>query len=332
MSQIKDSKSLEVQDFNARSGAASSATKHYGEALLDAARKDTRIVCLTADLTLPTETDLFRDHLPDRFHQVGIAEANMIGIAGGLARSGEIPFVHSFCVFVTRRCYDQVAMQVAYPRANVKIVGVIPGLTTLLGVSHQAIDDMALMRALPNMTVIEPSGPDQVRAAVAAIAAYDGPVYLRLKRADGTEKTNGAASDFTIGKMRILREGKHGLIIACGLMVDIALSAANLLAAEGVETTVVDMATIKPLDPGLIELARQMPVVVTAENHSIIGGLGSAVAELLMENDVHTKFRRVGVRDTFAEGGTTPYLLEKYGLSDKALAATLRDALVSAAP
>ncbi|CDZ47812.1 transketolase family protein [Neorhizobium galegae] len=318
--------SLEVLDFNARGTAAASAAKHYGEALLEAAQRDTRIVCLTADLTLPTETDLFRDHIPERFHQVGIAEANMIGIAGGMARCGEIPFVHSFCVFATRRCYDQVAMQVAYPRANVKVVGVIPGLTTMLGVSHQAIDDVALMRALPNMVVVEPSGPAQVRAAVAAIAAYNGPVYLRLKRADGTEKPTEAASDFHIGRMRVLRTGKSGLVVACGMMVDIALEAAGSLDGEGIDVTVVDMSTIKPIDPALIDLARQMPLVVTAENHSIIGGLGSAVAELLMENDVHVKFRRIGVRDVFAEGGTTPYLFEKYGLSAKALAATIREA------
>lgn len=326
MSKNEIRESLEVLDFNTRSTAAASAVKHYGEALLEVAQRDTRIVCLTADLTLPTETDLFRDHIPERFHQVGIAEANMIGIAGGMARCGEIPFVHSFCVFATRRCYDQVAMQVAYPRANVKVVGVIPGLTTMLGVSHQAIDDMALMRALPNMVVVEPSGPAQVRAAVAAIAAYSGPVYLRLKRADGTEKLTEAASDFQIGKMRVLRGGKGGLLVACGMMVDIALEVADRLAGEGIELTVVDMSTIKPLDPALIDLARQMPLVVTAENHSIIGGLGSAVAELLMENDVHVKFRRVGVRDVFAEGGTTPYLFEKYGLSAKAIAATIREA------
>jgi transketolase len=331
MSQTDERTSLEVLDFNARGTSAANARKHYGEALLEAARSDDRIVCLTADLTLSTETDLFRDQLPERFHQVGIAEANMVGIAGGLARSGEIPFVHSFCVFATRRCYDQVAMQVAYPRANVKIVGVIPGLTTLLGVSHQAIDDIALMRALPNMTVIEPSSPDQVRAAVAAIARYDGPVYLRLKRADGTENTDDSASNFTIGEMRVLRDGGQGLIVACGMMVEIALAAAKLLSLEGVEVTVVDMATIKPLDPALVDLARQMPLVVTAENHSIIGGLGSAVAELLMENDVHAKFRRVGVRDTFAEGGSTAYLFEKYGLSSQALAATVRQALTKPA-
>jgi transketolase len=321
-----DRNSLEVHDFNARSKSAAGAVKHYGEALLEAARRDPRIVCLTADLTLPTETDLFRDALPDRFHQVGIAEANMIGIAGGLARSGEIPFVHSFCVFATRRCYDQIAMQVAYPRANVKIVGVIPGLTTLLGVSHQAIDDIALMRALPNMTVIEPSTPEQVRAAVVAIAAHEGPVYLRLKRADGAEASAEAASAFQIGRMRVLRQGRDGLIVACGMMVDIALRAASALGREGLSLTIVDMPTVKPLDPDLAELARGLPVIVTAENHSIIGGLGSAVAELLMERGVRAEFRRVGVRDTFAEGGSTPYLFQKYGLSEQSIIDAVKDA------
>ncbi|UWU78738.1 hypothetical protein N2603_09875 [Bradyrhizobium huanghuaihaiense] len=319
MTAASDRESLEVLDFTERNTSVAPAVKHYGEALVEAARRDPRIVCLTADLTLPTETDVFRDMLPDRFHQVGIAEANMIGIAGGLARSGEIPFVHSFCVFATRRCYDQIAMQVAYPRANVKIVGVIPGLTTLLGVSHQAIDDLALMRALPNMTVIEPAGPSDVRAAVAAVAAHEGPVYLRLKRADGMGQRVKATPDFQIGRMRVLRQGVDGLLVACGMMVEIALCAAETLAREGLWVTVVDMPTVKPLDPDLAELARGMPLVVTAENHSIIGGLGSAVAELLLEADVDVGFRRVGIGDVFAEGGSTAYLFEKYGLSERAI-------------
>lgn len=320
-----DAESLLVKDFNARGSAAASAPKHYGEALLEAARQDPRIVCLTADLTLPTETDLFRDALPDRFLQVGIAEANMIGIAGGMARSGDIPFAHSFCVFATRRCYDQIAMQIAYPNLNAKVVGVIPGLSTLLGVSHQAIDDIALMRALPNMTVIEPSGPGQVRKAVAAIARHPGPVYLRMKRADGTEQDLPSLDDrFEIGKARVLREGKDGLLLGCGMMVPVILEAADILAASGLAVTVVDVSTIKPLDPGIVELAARAPVVVTAENHSVIGGLGSAVAELLMEAGVARPFARVGVQDVFAEGGTTPFLFDRYGLSGKAVVAAFR--------
>lgn len=318
---------LTVEDFNQRGAAAAPARKFYGETLLELARQDPRIVCLTADLTMPTETDLFRDALPERFHQVGIAEANMIGLAGGMARSGEIPLVHSFCVFATRRCYDQIAMQVAYPNLNVKIVGVIPGLTTMLGVSHQAIDDIALMRALPNMTVIEPSGPATVPAAVRAALAHDGPVYLRLKRADGTEagviEEEGA---LPLGRMRVLRRPGEGLLLACGMMVETSLAAADLLAAEGIAVGVVDVPTLKPLDSEIAQLASGLRAVVTAENHSIIGGLGSAVAELLMEAGVRTGFSRIGVRDVFAEGGTTPYLFERYGLTAAAIAQSYREA------
>src|SRR5580693_4959435 len=165
------------------------SARSYGQALLAAAKANDRIVCLGADLSQPTETYLFRDELPDRFFMLGIQEANMIGVASGMARCGDIPFAHSFCVFVTRRVYDQVAMQVAYPRTNVKIVGFIPGLTTQLGVSHQAIDDIALMRSLPNMTVVEPCGPEQVPAAVQAALAHEGPVYLRLSLASQAADT-----------------------------------------------------------------------------------------------------------------------------------------------
>jgi transketolase len=318
---------LTVQDFNQRGAAAAPSRKFYGETLLELARQDPRIVCLTADLTLPTETDLFRDALPERFLQVGIAEANMVGIAGGMARSGEIPFVHSFCVFATRRCYDQIAMQVAYPRLNVKIVGVIPGLTTLLGVSHQAIDDIALMRALPNMTVIEPSNPAAVPAAVRAAAAHDGPVYLRLKRADGTETAIGPDEfSLPIGVARMLRQPGEGLLLACGMMVEQALRAAELLAAEGIMVGVVNVPTLKPLDPRIATMVEGMRAVVTCENHSIIGGLGSAVAEQLMEAGVRTGFGRIGVRDVFAEGGTTPYLFARYGLDAEAIAQAYREA------
>lgn len=317
---------LTVQDFNQR-GAAGGARRFYGETLLELARADPRIVCLTADLTMPTETDLFRDALPDRFVQVGIAEANMIGVAGGMARCGDIPFAHSFCVFATRRCYDQIAMQVAYPRANVKIVGVIPGLTTLLGVSHQAIDDVALMRALPNMTIIEPSGPADTPAAVRAAAAHDGPVYLRLKRAQGDEADIAPTPGvLELGRAAVLRAPGEGLLIASGMMVEQALRAADLLLEDGMCVGVVDVRTLKPLDPTLAELARDAVAVVTAENHSVIGGLGSAVAELLIERGVRARFARVGVQDVFAEGGTTAYLFERYGLDAPAIAAAYRRA------
>ncbi|MEO8280320.1 MAG: transketolase C-terminal domain-containing protein [Ideonella sp.] len=317
---------LKVGDFNTRN-ALTPIRRVYGEALLKAAREDERIVALSADLTSATEIDLFRDELPKRFFQVGIAEANMIGIAGGMARSGDMPFVHTFSVFATRRCYDQIAMQLAYPRCNAKIVGFIPGLTTLLGVSHQAIDDIALMRALPNMTVIEPADVRQIPAAVRAAVAHDGPVYLRLRRPDGPPPADMPELPLQRGQRALLREGKDGVILACGLMCAVAETAAERLAKQGLSVAVANLATLKPLDEaGVIELAKRFGTVVTAENHSIIGGLGSAVAECLLEAGVRVGFERVGVRDCFAEGGTTPYLLTRYGLDANAIVAAFQRA------
>lgn len=321
MNAATQAEKLKVGDFNAR-GAPAPIRRVYGEALLQAAQRDPRIVALSADLTAATEIDLFRDTLPDRFFQVGIAEANMIGIAGGMARQGDVAFVHTFSVFATRRCYDQIAMQAAYPRTNVKIVGFIPGLTTMLGISHQAIDDVALMRALPNMTVIEPCDARQIPAAVAATVAHEGPVYLRLKRPDGPQPEGELP--LQRGRLALLRDGSDGVIFASGVMCAAALQAAERLAAQGVSVAVANVATLKPLDEdGIAALAARCGSVVTAENHSIIGGLGSAVAECLLERGVHAGFERIGVRDCFAEGGSTPYLLARYGLDAEAIAAAM---------
>jgi transketolase len=292
------------------------SARSYGQALLAAAKADERIVCLGADLTQPTETYLFRDQIPERFFMLGIQEANMVGVAGGMARAGDIPFAHSFCVFITRRVYDQIAMQAAYPKLPVKLVGFIPGLATELGVSHQAIDDIALMRALPNMAVIEPSGPEQIGAAFAAALAYDGPVYLRLSIALAKPDETTPLVTCELGNGLVLREGSDVAILACGSMVAQALAAADELAGQGISATVANMASLKPVDTALTErLAREHRVLITAENHSVIGGLGSAVAETLALAGVATRFAMIGVRDVFAEGGTTPYLMEKYGLT-----------------
>ncbi|WP_158814613.1 transketolase family protein [Methylocapsa sp. S129] len=318
MTATASSESAKVEDFIA-CGAADAIPRFYGDALVEAARRDPRIVCLCADLRGSTETDLFARELPDRFVDAGIAEANMIGMAAGMARCGDIPFVHSFCVFVTRRCYDQVAVQVAYPALPVKIVGFLPGLTTMLGVSHQAIDDIALMRALPNMTIIEPSGSEQLGAAVEAALTVDGPVYLRMKRPD-TAIPGLLPRSLTPGKGEILRLGRDGVIIACGVMVAAAMEASRRLAANGIDAGVVNMPTIKPLDETLVvESARRTGLIVVAENHSIIGGLGSAIAETLLEAGVSTGFARVGIQDRFAEGGSTPYLHAKFGLTADAI-------------
>jgi transketolase len=305
-------------------GSEALTARSYGKALFELAQVDKRIVCLGADLTQPTETGLMRDNAADRFVMLGIAEANMIGVAAGMARCGDIPFTHTFCVFATRRCYDQVAMQVAYPRTNVKIVGFMPGLTTPLGVSHQAIDDVALMRALPGMTIIEPSGPEQIGAAVRAAAARDGPVYLRLPIASRQIDEVTPLRGLTIGKGEILRQGKDIAIITAGVTVTSALRAAELLYPD-LDATVVNMHTLKPIDSMLVkQLAASHRALLTLENHSTIGGLGSAVAEVLALSDHNPRFAMIGVPDTFAEGGSLPYLMARFGLDPDSVVITAR--------
>lgn len=313
---------LEAADFINRSFKP--LPRAYGDALVEAANSDPRIVALCADLVPPTETDRFRDELPERFHNVGIAEANMIGMAGGMARSGEIPFCHSFCAFITKRVLDQITMQAAYPNLPVKIVGFLPGVATLLGVSHQAIEDVAIMRAVPNMAIFEPSGPEYHAAMVKLALDWDGPAYLRMKRPE-TTPADFAPQTLEVGKGVIRREGGDVTIISAGLCVAESLAAAETLAQEGIDTRVIDMASLKPIDAGLIlESAAKTGAVVTAENHSIIGGLGSAVAEVLMDEGIGLPFKRVGILDRFCEGGTTPYLMNKFGIDATAIAYAVR--------
>jgi transketolase len=294
--------------------------KAYGNALVDLAAVRPEVVCIGADLTRPTETELFRDTIPERFFNLGMAEANAVGVAAGMARAGDIPFVHTFAVFATRRAFDQVAMQVAYPRTNVKLIGFMPGLTTPGGVTHQAIEDLALMRSLPNMTVIEPADARQIREAVTALADHHGPVYMRVKRGEVPLLAESQSRSFSLGKVDVLREGSDAVIFACGLMVTLALEAAERLSGEGMDIAVVNVHTLKPLDTETIcELADRTGAVVTAENHSVIGGLGSAVAEALFDVGVRCRGTRVGILDTFAEGASPGYLFDKYGLSTEAI-------------
>jgi len=288
--------------------------KPYGTALVELARRRPEVVCLGADLTRQTETDLIRDQMPERFINVGMAEANMISIAGGLARAGHIVFANSFGVFATRRCYDQIAMSVAYPNLNVKIVGFMPGISSPGGPSHQAIDDMALMRALPNMTVVDLADATEISQAVEEVAAHPGPVYLRLKRGE-IPVIFDRTHRFTLRRAQVVVQGGEACLVASGMMVPAALAAAETLSRNGVSTAVVNSPVVKPLDAetvlGAIRGAR---VVVTAENHSIMGGLGSAVAEALAGAGLGVPLRRIGLQDTFAESGSREFLFEKYGL------------------
>jgi transketolase len=303
--------------------------KPYGQALVELARRLPEIVCLGADLTRQTETDLFRDEIPERFINVGMAEANMIGIAGGLARAGHIVFVNTFGVFCTRRCFDQIAMAVAYPNLNVKIVGFMPGLSSPGGPSHQAIEDVALMRALPNMTVVDPADATEVRQAVAAIAERPGPVYLRLKRGEIPEIFDANHRLDLDHAETVLGEGEaDACILAAGMMVPAALAAARALNEHGVSASVINVPVIKPLDGvSVVAAAKRSRLLVTAENHTVIGGLGSAVAEALAEAGVTTPLRRVGIADVFAESGSREYLFAKYGLGTRDIVETVWRAL-----
>jgi transketolase len=289
--------------------------KPYGKALVELARQRPDVICLGADLTRQTETDLFRDTLGERFINVGMAEANMMGIAGGLARAGHTVFVNSFGVFSTRRCYDQIAMAVAYPALNVKIVGFMPGLSSPGGPSHQAIDDVALMRALPNMVVLDLADANEIAQAVQIAADHRGPVYLRLKRGE-IPVIFDRSHKLSLDRAHVLSTGGDVCLIASGMMVPAAIAAAQTLGENGVAVSVVNAPVIKPLDGLTItNAAKGARLVVTVENHSIIGGLGSAVAEAMAGAGLGVPLVRVGIGDVFAESGSREYLFRRYGLS-----------------
>jgi transketolase len=294
--------------------------KPYGRALLALARAREEILCLSGDLTRQTEIDLFQDALPERFIHAGMAEANMIGMAGALARRGYIPFVHTFGVFATRRPLDQIVNAVAYPNLPVRIVGFMPGVSSPGGPSHQAIEDVALMRAIPNMMVIDVADAVEVSKVVPAIVDVSGPVYLRLKRGE-IPVIFEEDHDFSLTRAQVLTAGNDIALITNGMMLSPALAAADLLAGHGVTVKVVNAPVIKPLDVAtIVSAAQSSQAVIVAENHSIIGGLGSAVAEAMAEAGSGRRLRRVGLPDTFAEGSrTAPPLFRKYGLSTQDL-------------
>jgi transketolase C-terminal domain/subunit len=378
-----------MADYQVLSPPYRTVLKPYGQALVDLARQRPEIVCLSGDLTRQCEIDLFQAEFGDRFIHAGMAEANMIGVAGALARSGLIPFVHTFGVFATRRPLDQIVNAVAYPRLPVRIVGFMPGVSSPGGPSHQAIEDVALMRALPGMTVVDVADATETAQVVAAIADVPGPVYLRLKRGEipvifpadhrlsldraqilsetgtsggaatsggavtagggvtrgGADSTGGADSSgggassggadsdgggptrgggASAGGGVTTGGGETGggpgcevALFASGMMIAPALAAARVLRTSGISTVVVNVPVIKPLDTAtILDVAARAGTVITAENHTVIGGLGSAVAETLAEAALPRPLRRVGLADTFAEGAqSAPYLFTKYGLT-----------------
>lgn len=299
----------------------------YGETLVELGDKYHDIVVLDADLSKSTKTILFAKKYPERFFEMGIAEANMISTAAGLASCGKIPFASSFAVFATGRVYDQIRMDVAYSNANVKIFATHGGISVGKdGASHQMIEDLTLMRVLPNMTVLAPSDAVQTRRIVELMAMTKGPMYARIGRANASvlyKKED--LNDFKIGKGLIVKDGSDASIIACGTMVDQAIEAQETLLHDGVSARVVDMHTIKPLDERLvIKCARETNAILTLEEHSIIGGLGGAISEVLAESSSSIKFKRMGVQDIFCESGEPEQLFEKYGLSTAHVVKTVK--------
>ncbi|TQS76721.1 MAG: transketolase [Methanomethylophilus alvi] len=293
---------------------------YYGKALADLAPSRPDIVVMDADLAGSTKTSSFKAVTPERFVEVGIAEANMIGVAAGLAVSGKTVFASTFGVFASGRCWEQIRMAVAYPCLNVKVVATHCGLSVGPdGATHQALEDIALMRALPNMTVVVPADANEAYAATLALADFKGPAYMRMGRSKFPVITP-AGQTFEIGKASVMREGSDVTIVACGQLVVSALEAADKLAASGVSAEVINMSTVKPLDgETLLRSVRKTGAAVTAEEHSIIGGLGSAVCEFLSEN-LPVPVCRVGTKDIFGESGEADELLVKYGLTADGIA------------
>lgn len=292
----------------------------YGSALAELGKEKENLVVLDADLAAATKTEVFRKEFPDRHIDCGIAEANMIGIAAGLASTGKIPFVSSFAMFAAGRAYEQVRNSVGYPHLNVKIGATHAGISVGEdGASHQCNEDLALMRVIPGMTVINPSDAVEARAAVRAAYELDGPVYLRFGRLAVPVINDRADYQFEIGKGVLLKDGKDLTIIATGLCVSEALEAAQMLLKDGIDARVINIHTIKPLDEELvIKAAKETGKVVTVEEHSVIGGLGGAVAESLCEK-CPAKLLRIGIEDTFGESGPAAELIAKYGLDAKGI-------------
>jgi transketolase len=294
----------------------------YGEALLELGKKRPDIVVLDADLSGSTKTGKFAKVFPERFFNLGVAEQDMIGTAAGLALTGKVPFASTFAVFETGRAWDQIRLVVCYSNTNVKLVASHGGITVGEdGASHQALEDIALMRTLPNMKVIVPADATETTSVIHAVADMRGPVYVRLGRAKVPYVMPDDYS-FEIGKAHVFRMGKDVNIIAAGIMVDIALTASDMLRDKDIDAGVINMSTVKPLDEEtLLKAAKQSRVVITAEEHSIIGGLGSAVCEYLSEQ-CPVPVRRIGVNDSFGCSGSPGELLKLYGLTAEGIVET----------
>ncbi|WNW09993.1 transketolase family protein [Pseudomonas sp. DTU_2021_1001937_2_SI_NGA_ILE_001] len=298
----------------------------FGHALAALAEQRPEIVGLSADLSKYTDLHIFAKAHPQRFYQMGMAEQLLMSAAAGMAREGCVPFATTYAVFASRRAYDFICMAIAEENLNVKIVCGLPGLTTGYGPSHQATDDLAIFRAMPNLTIVDPCDALEIEQATVAIAEHQGPVYMRLLRGNVPLVLDRYDYKFQLGKAQVIRPGNEVLVIATGLMTMRALEAAEKLQADDVDVAVLHVPTIKPLDEQTILAEARKPgrLVVTAENHSIIGGLGEAVASVLLRNGVTPTFRQIALPDAFLDAGALPTLHDRYGISTEEVARQIK--------
>ncbi len=287
----------------------------HAKNLVEWARDKKEVVVLSADLTSSTEIDLFRDTYPERFISLGIAEQNMMSFAGGLAREGYRPFVHTFAVFIYRRAYDQIAMSIAYPNLRVRMFGFLPGVMTPGGATHQAIEDISVMRSLPNMTILECGDATEVESVLDVADGVDGPVYIRMLRGE-IPRLFPASSPMVLGTSRVLSEGSDLVLLTSGICTEEALRVTNALRKRGVSLHHRHISTLKPFaeEEVLEVISASKYGVLTLENHSVIGGLGTMIAEQMAERGLAKKLKRLGIQDTFVHGASKQYLLREYGL------------------
>ncbi|WPH23468.1 transketolase family protein [Variovorax paradoxus] len=298
----------------------------FGKALVEHAADRPEIVGMTADLAKYTDLHLFAQAYPERFHQMGMAEQLLLAAAGGMAKEGLVPFATTYAVFGTRRAYDFIHQVIAEENLNVKMCFALPGLTTGYGPSHQATEDLAMMRGIPGLTIVDPCDALDIEQAVPQIAAHPGPVYMRLLRGNVPLVLDEYDYKFELGKAKLLRDGKDVLVIASGFMTMRALEVADQLRADNVDVAVLHVPTIKPLDDATIlaQVKRLDRVVVVAENHSVIGGLGEATASLLLRSGVAPTFRQIALPDAFLDAGALPTLHDRYGISTDVMARRIR--------
>jgi len=278
------------------------------------------VVVFSADLTSSCEADVFRETYPDRFFSMGLTEQNMLSMAGGMAREGYTPYIHTFAVFIYRRALDQIAMSVAYPNVPVRMIGFLPGILTPGGASHQAIEDVAVMRALPNMTILETGDATEVESVLDVAQAVNGPVYVRMLRGE-IPRLFDKAEPFVLNKARVLSRGTDIALITSGICTEEAMRVTQVLKEKGVGIQHLHVSTLKPFtDPQVLEAVTSVKHgVITMENHTVIGGLGSAVAEVMAEAGAGRRLVRMGLKDTFAHGASKPYLMREHGLDALAL-------------